>query len=96
MQRDPRFWDAPLEFRPERWAEEGGVRPKFAFFPFGAGTRICIGEQFATMEAVLILATLAQRWNLHLQAGQTVEPLPRITLRPSGGVAFRAEQRIGP
>jgi cytochrome P450 len=88
-QRDARFWDRPLEFRPERWAEDNAQRPKFAFYPFGAGTRICIGEQFAMMEGVLILATLAQRWVAELEPGQTIEPLARITLRPAKGIQFR-------
>jgi cytochrome P450 len=92
MQRDARFWKSPDEFIPERWSEADPDRPKFAFFPFGAGARLCIGEQFALMEGVLLLATLAQRWKLHLEPGQRVVPYPRITLRPSGPVRFRLEK----
>jgi cytochrome P450 len=92
MQRDARFWKSPEEFMPERWGEADPDRPKFAFFPFGAGARLCIGEQFALMEGVLLLATLGQRWKLHLEPGQRVKPYPRITLRPSGAVRFRLER----
>jgi cytochrome P450 len=65
-QRDPRWWEAPAAFRPERWLDETAraARPRFAWFPFGGGARVCIGEHFATAEAVLILATVAQRWRL--------------------------------
>ncbi len=67
-QRDARWWDTPEVFRPERWLIESEIaaRPRFAWFPFGGGARVCIGEHFATWEAVLILATTAQRWRLRL------------------------------
>ncbi len=87
LHRDPRYFDAPLEFRPERWAEELMKRiPRYAYFPFGGGPRICIGDSFAKMEAVLLLATIAQSFKLMLAPGASVRPLPTITLRPDGGV----------
>jgi cytochrome P450 len=93
-QRDPRFWDDPEEFNPDRWTEESAVhRPKFAFYPFGAGTRVCIGEHFAMMEGVLLIATLAQQWRLHLVPGQTIKLWPQITLRPRNAMYFRMELR---
>jgi cytochrome P450 len=67
-------------------------RPKFAYFPFGAGTRICIGEQFAWMEGTLALATLARRWRVRV-LGPDPTPEPIITLRPRGGVPARLERR---
>ena len=93
-QRDPRFWDSPEEFRPDRWIEDSSAgRPKFAFYPFGAGTRVCIGEHFAMMEGVLLIATLAQRWRLHLVPNQTIELWPQITLRPRHPMCFRIERQ---
>jgi len=82
--RDPRFRNNPEAFEPERWADDSSsiARPKFAYFPFGAGTRVCIGEHFAMMEGVLALATIAQRWRLHPIPAQKVEAWPQITLRP--------------
>ena len=67
--------------------------PKFAYFPFGGGPRICIGNSFATMEAVLVLATIMQRWTFSLAPGHTVEMEPLITLRPKGGMPLRIQQR---
>src|SRR6185436_9086867 len=70
VHRDARWFDAPDAFRPERWDDER-VRalPRFAYFPFGGGPRQCIGNAFATMEAVLLLATIAQRFRLALEPG---------------------------
>jgi cytochrome P450 len=87
LHRDPRYFENPAEFRPERWSE-GFARqlPRFAYIPFGGGPRICIGNRFAMMEAVLILATVAQRYQLIRQSKDPVVPLPSITLRPKGGV----------
>jgi cytochrome P450 len=87
VQRDPRWFPHPERFWPERFtAEAKSARPKFAYFPFGGGGRQCIGESFAMMEATLALATIAQRWRLALVPGQTIEPQPKITLRPKGGI----------
>jgi cytochrome P450 len=93
-QRDPRFFPDPLRFDPERFtAENKARRAKFTYFPFGAGARQCIGESFAWMEGVLILATLAQKWKLRLVEGHRVEPQPLITLRPKYGMHMQIERR---
>src|SRR5947209_3050678 len=94
VQRDARWFDEPEEFRPERWNEETASRlPKFAYFPFGGGPRQCIGNSFALMEAVLALATVAQRFRLRLADGHAVELLPAMSLRPKGGVPMKVESR---
>ncbi len=82
--RDARWWPQPDAFLPQRWAETD-TRPRFAYFPFGGGTRICVGESFAWMEAVLLLATLARQWEVRV-AQPDPRPEPTITLRPSGGM----------
>ena len=92
--RDLRFFADPLSFKPERFTpEEKTRRMKFTYFPFGAGVRQCIGESFAWMESILLLATLAQKWNLRLIPGHPVEPEPLITLRPKYGMKMTIEQR---
>jgi cytochrome P450 len=92
MHRDERFWPDPLRFEPERFtAEAKAARPRFAYFPFGAGARSCIGEPFAWMEGVLLLATIGQRWRLRLQPGHPVEPKALMTLRPRYGMKMVAE-----
>jgi len=92
---DPRHFPEPMEFRPERWAGNfAATLPRFAYIPFGGGPRICIGNRFAMMEAVLLLATVAQRFQLEWQADHPVEPLPTITLRPKGGVWVRTMPRF--
>jgi cytochrome P450 len=93
VHHDPRWWPEPEAFRPERWAEEDDARPRHAYFPFGAGPRMCIGEPFAGMEAILVLATLARRWRLRLVPGQSIEPRPLVTLRPKGPVLMTLERR---
>src|SRR5262249_19570974 len=86
-QRDPRFYDEPLEFRPERWTEDFEARlPKYAYFPFGSGPRICIGASFAMMEIILVLATIGQRFRLALVPEHPVEVYPAMSLRPKDGV----------
>ncbi|HSP67874.1 MAG TPA: cytochrome P450 [Bryobacteraceae bacterium] len=93
VHRDPRWFSDPLEFRPERWLAEDAARPKFGYFPFGGGARVCIGERFAWMEGALILAVLGQRWRLLLQPGHPVETHARITLRPKHGMRMIPEAR---
>lgn len=94
MHHDPRYFPDPFRFDPERWAPERKVsRPKFSYFPFGGGPRVCIGESFAWMEGILVIATLAQRWRLRLIPGQQVRLQPLITLRPKDGLYMTAEQR---
>jgi len=92
--RDPRYFPDPLRFDPERFTPEAKARrAKFTYFPFGAGFRQCIGESFAWMEGVLLLATLGQKWKLALVPGHQVEPEPLITLRPKYGMHMRIEAR---
>jgi len=87
VHRDPRWYDAPQEFRPQRWEDDLLKRlPRFAYFPFGGGPRQCIGNTFALMEAALILATIARKFRLRLVANHAVVPLASITLRPRRGV----------
>jgi cytochrome P450 len=94
VHRDKRWYDAPEEFRPERWGNDLLKRlPRFAYFPFGGGPRQCIGNTFALMEAVLILATIARKFRLRLVANHPVVPLASITLRPRHGVRVRLESR---
>ncbi len=93
LHRDARFWPDPLRVDPERFtAEARAERHKFAYLPFSAGRRGCIGEQFAWMEGVLVLATLARRWRLRL-AAPTPPPHGTVTLRPSGPVRMVATRR---
>lgn len=95
LHHDPRFWDQPETFMPERFAPEHIESvPDYAYFPFGGGQRVCIGNTFAMMEMQLILATVAQRLRFTLTAGQTQpELLPLITLLPKGGVHVRPTTR---
>ena len=86
-QRDSRWFPEPERFDPERWTPEAReARPKFSYFPFGGGARVCIGERFAWMEGVLVIATIAQKWKLRLAPGQRVDTLPLITLRTRYGM----------
>ncbi len=94
VQRDPRWFPDPECVDPDRWRpEETETRPKFAFFPFGGGTRVCIGERFAWAEGVLVLATIARRWKMRLVAGHPVATQPVITLRPKYGMRMTLERR---
>jgi len=94
VQRDPRWFDDPLAFCPERWDGDLAQRlPRFAYFPFGGGPRQCIGNTFAQMEAVLILAAIARRFRLTLVPGQRVIPTPYVTLRPEPGIRMRLAVR---
>lgn len=89
-QRNPRYFASPDAFVPSRWPIAD--LPKFAFFPFGGGARVCIGEPFAWLEGVLVLATLARRWRLRRDA-PAVPTRPSITLRPDGPLVMRLEER---
>lgn len=94
MHRDPRYFPNPHRFEPERWApEQQASRPQFSYFPFGGGPRRCIGESFAWMEGVLVIATLAQRWKMRLVPGHRVKLQPSITLRPKYGMQMIIERR---
>ncbi|MCA1812556.1 MAG: cytochrome P450 [Halobacteriales archaeon] len=91
VHRDARWWPEPERFDPGRFAEEQEkARHEFAYFPFGGGPRLCIGEPFAWMEGTLLLATLAQRWRFRIVPGHPVELLPLITLRPRHGMRMVA------
>ncbi len=94
LHHDARLWANPDTFDPDRFAPEADIkRHKFAFLPFSAGPRGCIGEQFAWMEGVLVLATLAQRWRLRLADDQPIPLQPSVTLRPGRPVPVVAHQR---
>ena len=94
VHRDSRYFNSPEEFLPERWTPEF-VRqlPKYAYFPFGGGPRVCIGQDFAMMEAMLVIATMLRRFELVLVEGQVVEPQPVVLLRPKNGIKVRIEVR---
>ncbi len=92
--RDARYFPEPERFLPERWTEEAReALPPFAYFPFGGGARRCIGEQFAWMEGILVVAAIARRWRLRLAPNQQVEIQPVLTLRPKGEINMIAQQR---
>ncbi len=91
VHRDERWFKDPNRFMPERFETQD--RPKFAYFPFGGGARVCIGERFAWMEGTLLLATLAQRWKLRLVPGHPVETQALITLRAKHGMKCVALRR---
>jgi cytochrome P450 len=92
VHRDARWFADPLQFKPERWSEPD-TRPKFSYFPFGGGTRVCIGERFAWMEGILLLATIAQRWKFTHVAKHPVATSALITLRAKHGMQMTAAQR---
>ena len=94
VHRDARWFDAPSEFRPERW-ENGLAKqlPRFAYFPFGGGPRQCIGNTFALMEASVVLATIGQKFRLQLVPGHQVTPMASITMRPRNGIRVQLEAR---
>src|SRR5579863_6039904 len=94
VHRDPRWYEAPEEFRPDRWEGDLLKRiPRFAYFPFGGGPRQCIGNTFALMESALVLATIAQQYRFRLVEGHPVVPLASITLRPRHGIRVVMESR---
>jgi cytochrome P450 len=123
VHRDPRWWDRPESFDPDRWLEkrDEGMRswgdegqssssptppsphplissppprPKYAYFPFGGGPRSCVGESFAWLEAILLLATLARRFTLRRTDDAPVLLHPTITLRPRNPLPMRLEPRV--
>ena len=93
-QRDPRFYDEPLAFRPERWTQDFIERlPKYAYFPFGGGPRVCIGASFAMMEIILALATIGQKFRLELVPDHPVSIFPSMSLRPKDGIKVVVKTR---
>ena len=95
-QRDPRWWPNPEGFDPERWLGETKARPRYAYFPFGGGARLCIGNNFSIMEAQLVLATVLRRFFPNMVAGHRVELAPMVTLRPKFGMPMTLERTDGP
>jgi cytochrome P450 len=94
LHRLPAFWQNADTFDPDRFsARRIAALPKFVYLPFGAGPRQCIGNQFALIEAHLVVGTLAQRYRFHLVPGHRVEPWPLITLRPRFGMPMIIERR---
>lgn len=94
VHRDPRWFPEPDRFLPDRFLPEAvAARPKFSYFPFGGGARVCIGERFAWMEGVLLLAVLGQKWRLRLAPDARVETKALITLRPKYGMPMLVEPR---
>jgi cytochrome P450 len=92
IHRDPRFYEEPGAFRPERWLD--GLEdklPSCAYFPFGNGPRRCIGQGFALLEAAMVIALLAQRFRFRTVPGHPIEPEPLITLRPRHGIEMTLE-----
>jgi cytochrome P450 len=97
VNHDERWYPEPFQFDPGRWSlEERAKRPRFSYFPFGGGPRICVGETFAWVEAGLVLATLMRKWRPRLVKGQTIEPRPSITLRPRNGIRMVLEPSESP
>jgi cytochrome P450 len=95
LHHDPRFFADPECFDPKRWeSDSAATLPRLAYSPFSAGQRKCIGEGFAWMEGVLLLATLAQRWQIRLAPGHQVEINPVLTLRPKYGMRMTLNRRI--
>ena len=96
LQRDPEYFTDPLSYRPERWLETPrSSLPKYCYFPFGAGSRVCIGEHFALLEAVLVLAVLFKNWDFEPIFGNLVKLDGGITLRPSPGAYAKLLRRKG-
>jgi cytochrome P450 len=94
VHRDPRWFEEPESFRPERWDNDLARRlPRCAYFPFGDGPRICIGYQFAMLESVLVLATITRRFRLAALPGQTLRLIPSVTLRPKHGIRLVVQGR---
>jgi cytochrome P450 len=97
MHRHPAWFVDPLRFDPGRWSPpRRGEIPRLAYFPFGAGPRVCIGETFAWNEAVLVAATLARRWRLELVQDSEVDPVARLTLRPGRRIPVITRLRTRP
>jgi cytochrome P450 len=95
VHRDPRYFPGPDDFQPERWLDGLEERlPRFAYFPFGGGPRICIGNTFAMMEAVFVLAVLVSRYRVESIAPLEVPLAPSVTLRPRGGLPARVTRRV--
>ena len=96
VHRDARYFDDPEDFKPARWTADFTERlPKYAYFPFGGGPRICIGQEFAVMEALLIVAAILRKFQLSLSGEQIVEPHPVVLLRPGKRIMIKLNDREG-
>lgn len=96
MHKDARYFPQPERFDPDRWRANdprAASLPRFAYLPFGGGPRVCIGAGFGMMEAVLLLATIAQRFRLQIVPGQRVKMQPTVTLRPRNGIQVTLRRR---
>jgi cytochrome P450 len=90
MHRNPLYFPDPERFDPLRFTDEAiKARPRFTYLPFGTGRRLCIGEELAWMQGVLLIASIARRFRLELVPGHTVIAEPNVTLRPKGGMPMR-------
>jgi cytochrome P450 len=95
MHHDPRYFPDPFVFEPQRWTVAAQAeRPKFAYFPFGGGVRQCIGEPLVWMAGVLLIAAIAQQWQMRLVPGHPVAIQPLTTLRPRYGLRMQLKRRI--
>jgi cytochrome P450 len=91
--RDPRHVLDAKTFRPSRWLDGSTSKlPKFAYFPFGGGPRVCIGNTFAVMEGTLVLATIFREYQFQCEHGYEVRPWPSITLQAKGGIRLQLKQ----
>jgi cytochrome P450 len=94
VQRDPRSFEDPEAFRPERFLPDAPPLPRGAWMPFGAGPRVCIGQHFAMLEMSLVAVLLLQRYALELPVdAPACQPLFNVTLRPKGGVRLHLRRR---
>jgi cytochrome P450 len=95
MHHDPKYYEKPEEFNPDRWTDDFKTQlPRFSYFPFGGGIRGCIGEPFAWMEGILIIATIIQKWSMRVVSSQRVKLDPAITLRSKYGMKMKLSQRM--
>jgi len=94
MHRNPNYFSDPELFYPDRWTKEAKSQlPRFSYFPFGGGIRGCVGEPFAWLEGILLIATICHRWKMHHEPNHKVELKPLITLRPKYGMRMKLERR---
>ncbi|MFB6371913.1 MAG: cytochrome P450 [Bradymonadaceae bacterium] len=93
LHRDPRFYDDPDTFRPDRWLEDRGDVPEFAYFPFGDGPRVCIGNHFAEMETILVAATLFQNWRVDNHTDPPLDFQHSMTKRPTHPIELEVSRR---
>ena len=95
VSRDPRWYPEPERFDPERFSPEAEARrPRWSYFPFGGGARVCIGEHFATIESMIALASIVQDFDLELVPGHPIEFFASISMRPKHGIRMTARRRV--